>query len=62
MVRRHLPVEEGASITGKVNTICRQDSTLNLAIVLHQLNEGLRGWTTYFRRSGPPAAIAVAAV
>ncbi len=38
-----------ASITGKVKTICRQDLNLDLAIVLHQLNSVLRGWTTYFR-------------
>jgi RNA-directed DNA polymerase len=38
-----------ASITGKVKAICRQDQNLNLAIVLHQLNRVLRGWTTYFR-------------
>lgn len=38
-----------ASITGKIKTICRQDQNLDLAIVLHQLNRVLRGWTTYFR-------------
>jgi RNA-directed DNA polymerase len=38
-----------ASITGKVRTICRQDQNLDLAIVLHQLNSVLRGWTAYFR-------------
>jgi RNA-directed DNA polymerase len=37
------------SITGKVKAICRQDANLDLAIVLHQLNRVLRGWTTYFR-------------
>lgn len=38
-----------ASITGKVRAICRQDQNLDLAIVLHQLNSVLRGWTAYFR-------------
>jgi RNA-directed DNA polymerase len=38
-----------ASITGKVRTICHQDQNLELAIVLHQLNQALRGWTAYFR-------------
>jgi RNA-directed DNA polymerase len=37
------------SITGKIKTICQQDQNLDLAIVLHQLNSVLRGWTTYFR-------------
>lgn len=38
-----------ASITAKVKTICHQDQNLDLAIVLHQLNSVLRGWTAYFR-------------
>jgi RNA-directed DNA polymerase len=37
------------SITGKVKAICQQDQNLDLAVVLHQLNRVLRGWTTYFR-------------
>lgn len=38
-----------ASIKGKVKTLCTQDQNLDLAIVLHQLNSVLRGWTAYFR-------------
>lgn len=38
-----------ASITEKVKTICRSDTNLPLAALLHQLNRVLRGWTTYFR-------------
>ena len=38
-----------ASIVGKVKTICRQDPNLELAVLLHQLNRALRGWTAYFR-------------
>jgi RNA-directed DNA polymerase len=38
-----------ASITGKVKTLCRSDTNLPLAVLLHQLNQVLRGWTTYFR-------------
>lgn len=38
-----------ASVTGKVRAICRKDTNLELAAVLHQLNSLLRGWTTYFR-------------
>jgi RNA-directed DNA polymerase len=37
------------SITGKIKTICRQDTNLDLATVLIQLNRVLRGWTTYFQ-------------
>jgi RNA-directed DNA polymerase len=37
------------AITGKVTALCRQDLNLDLAILLHQLNRVLRGWTTYFR-------------
>ena len=37
------------AIKAKVKTICRQDHNLDLAIVLHQLNSVLRGWTAYFR-------------
>ena len=38
-----------ASITGKIKTLCRSDTNLPLAVLLHQLNRVLRGWTTYFR-------------
>lgn len=37
------------SITGKIKAICRSDTNLPLAAVLHQLNRVLRGWTAYFR-------------
>ncbi len=37
------------SITGKVKTLCRVDTNLPLAALLHQLNTVLRGWTAYFR-------------
>ena len=37
------------SITGKVKAICQAGQNLDLAVVLHQLNPVLRGWTTYFR-------------
>ncbi|WP_280685712.1 reverse transcriptase domain-containing protein [Kitasatospora sp. MAA19] len=33
----------------KVKTLCRQDTNLPLAAVLHRLNPVLRGWTAYFR-------------
>jgi RNA-directed DNA polymerase len=38
-----------ASITGKVKALCRSDTNLTLAALLHQLNRAVRGWTTYFR-------------
>jgi len=38
-----------ASITGKVKALCRSDTNLALAALLHQLNRAVRGWTTYFR-------------
>jgi RNA-directed DNA polymerase len=37
------------AITAKVKTLCRQDTNLLLAVLLHRLNPVLRGWTTYFR-------------
>ena len=37
------------SITGKVKALCRSDTNLTLGVLLHQLNQVLRGWTTYFR-------------
>jgi RNA-directed DNA polymerase len=37
------------SITGKVKALCRSDTNLALGVLLHQLNQVLRGWTTYFR-------------
>ncbi len=38
-----------ASVTGKVKALCRSDTNLALAALLHQLNSLLRGWTAYFR-------------
>jgi RNA-directed DNA polymerase len=37
------------SVTGKVQSICRQNTNLQLAILLRRLNSLLRGWTAYFR-------------
>ncbi|WP_329332006.1 hypothetical protein OIU91_03275 [Streptomyces sp. NBC_01456] len=37
------------AVKEKVKTLCRQDTNLPLAVVLHQLNPVLRGWTAYFR-------------
>ena len=37
------------AVTAKVKTLCRQDTNLPLAALLHRLNPVLRGWTAYFR-------------
>jgi RNA-directed DNA polymerase len=37
------------AVMAKVKTLCRQDTNLPLAVLLHRLNPVLRGWTTYFR-------------
>jgi RNA-directed DNA polymerase len=37
------------SIKAKTKTICRMNVSLPLAVLLHQLNPVLRGWTAYFR-------------
>ena len=37
------------SIKAKCKTICRMNVSLPLAVLLHQLNSVLRGWTAYFR-------------
>ena len=37
------------SVTAKVKTLCRQNISLPLEVLLHRLNSLLRGWTTYFR-------------
>jgi hypothetical protein len=53
---RHAPFDWGVpakrsltSITGKVKALCRSDTYLTLGVVLHQLNQVLRGWATYLR-------------
>jgi RNA-directed DNA polymerase len=37
------------AVTEKVKAICRQNVNLPLEVLLHRLNQVLRGWTTYFR-------------
>ncbi|MFQ6328724.1 group II intron reverse transcriptase/maturase [Nocardia sp. CWNU-33] len=37
------------SIKAKTKTICRMNVSLSLAVLLHKLNQVLRGWTAYFR-------------
>jgi RNA-directed DNA polymerase len=37
------------AVTARCKTICRMNVSLPLAVLLHQLNPVLRGWTTYFR-------------
>ena len=37
------------AVTGKVKTLCRQNTNLPLEVLLHRLNPMLRGWTAYFR-------------
>jgi RNA-directed DNA polymerase len=37
------------AVMAKVKTICRQSTNLPLAVLLHQLNRMLRGWTAYFK-------------
>lgn len=37
------------AVTAKIKTLCRQDTNLPLAVLLHRLNPALRGWTAYFR-------------
>ncbi|MET7543754.1 group II intron reverse transcriptase/maturase [Streptomyces sp. NPDC005507] len=38
-----------AAVMAKVKTICRRNTNLTLADLLHQLNRMLRGWTAYFK-------------
>ncbi|WP_326793053.1 group II intron reverse transcriptase/maturase [Streptomyces sp. NBC_00841] len=38
-----------AAVMAKVKTICRRNTNLTLADLLHQLNRVLRGWTAYFK-------------
>ena len=42
------------SVKAKCKTICRMNVSLPLAVLLHQLNPVLRGWTAYFRPGCPP--------
>ncbi len=37
------------SIKAKTKAICRMNLSLSLAVLLHKLNQALRGWTAYFR-------------
>ena len=37
------------SVTAKTKALCRMNVSLPLAVLLHRLNQVLRGWTTYFR-------------
>ena len=51
------------AVTVRCKAICRMNVSLPLAVLLHQLNPVLRGWTAYFRpgvssralQPGPPA-------
>jgi RNA-directed DNA polymerase len=38
-----------AAVMAKVKTLCRRNTNQPLAVLLHQLNPMLRGWTTYFK-------------
>ena len=42
------------SIKAKCKTICRMNVSLPLAVLLHQLNSVLRGWTAYSVPGCPP--------
>lgn len=33
----------------EIKTICRKNTNHSLAVLLHQLNRVLRGWTAYFK-------------
>jgi RNA-directed DNA polymerase len=37
------------SVKAKTKAICRMNVSLSLAVLLHKLNQVLRGWTAYFR-------------
>jgi RNA-directed DNA polymerase len=47
-----------ASISGKVRALCRQDVNLPLEVLLHRLNNAMRGWCNYFRPGVSSAAFA----
>jgi RNA-directed DNA polymerase len=38
-----------AAVMAKVKAICRKNTNHTLAVLLHQLNRMLRGWTAYFK-------------
>jgi RNA-directed DNA polymerase len=38
-----------AAVMAKVKTLCRRNTNQPLAVLLHQLNQMLRGWTAYFK-------------
>jgi RNA-directed DNA polymerase len=44
------------SIKAKTKAICRTNVSQPLAVLLHRLNQVLRGWTTYFRPGVPARA------
>ncbi|MFE5375460.1 group II intron maturase-specific domain-containing protein [Streptomyces mirabilis] len=45
------------AVKEKVKTLCRQNTNLPLAVVLHHLNPVLRGWTAYFRHGVSAAGV-----
>ena len=38
-----------AAVMAKIKVACRKNTNQPLAVLLHQLNRMLRGWTTYFK-------------
>jgi RNA-directed DNA polymerase len=38
-----------AAVKARTKAICRMNTSLPLAVLLHRLNQALRGWTAYFR-------------
>jgi RNA-directed DNA polymerase len=38
-----------AAVKAKTKAICRMNTSLPLAVLMHRLNQVLRGWTAYFR-------------
>jgi RNA-directed DNA polymerase len=43
------------AITAKVKALCWQDVNLPLGVLLHRLNQVLRGWTAYFKHGSSSA-------